>query len=192
MHPNTRPRILRALSARPGETAARWLRRADCQIAFARALADALPQEAQSGGWGTLIDRAQALLDAFDPNAGQFGLSAVVQEAERAMAPMGKAAKTCTVHCVGHGHIDMNWMWSWPETVSVTHDTFASVLSLMDEYPDLTFSQSQASVYALTERYHPDQFEQIKARVAEGRWEVSAVHWVEGCLLYTSPSPRDS
>jgi len=180
LHPNTRSRILRALSARPGETAARWLRRADCQIAFARALAAALPQEASAGGWSELVDRAQTLLDAFDPNAGLFGLSAAVQEAERAMTPIGQAAKTCTVHCVGHGHIDMNWMWSWPETVSVTHDTFASVLSLMDEYPDLTFSQSQASVYALTERYHPDQFKQIKARVAEGRWEVSAVHWVEG------------
>ena len=103
MHPNTTPRILRALSGRPGETAARWLRRANCQIAFARALAAALPDDAQAGGWTALVDRAQTLLDAFDPNAGLFGLSAAVQEAERTMAPIGQAAKTCTVHCVGPG-----------------------------------------------------------------------------------------
>jgi alpha-mannosidase len=158
---------LRALSTRPGETAARWLRRAECQIAFARAFAGVLPDQAESGGWREMIDSAQARLDGFDPNAGLFGLSSVVQDAERDMAAIGEAAKRYTIHCVGHGHIDMNWMWSWPETVAVTHDTFASVLSLMDQYPDLTFSQSQASVYALIERYHPEMFEQIKQRVRE-------------------------
>ncbi len=179
MHPNTKPRILRALRDRPGETVARWLRRAEVQIAFARAFAAALPAD-RTGGWVERIERAQALLDDFNPNQGLFGLSAAVQNAEREMEPIGQDAKTYRIHCVGHGHIDMNWMWSWPETVAVTHDTFASVLSLMEQYPELTFSQSQASVYALVERYYPEMFEKIRERVREGRWEVAAVHWVEG------------
>jgi len=179
LHPDTRPRILRALSARPGETAARWLRRAECQIAFARAFTTLRPA-AETAEWNGLLDQAQAKIDGFDPNAGLFGLSAAVREAEALLAPIGQAAKRYTVHCVGHGHIDMNWMWSWPETVAATHDTFASVLSLMREYPDLTYSQSQASVYALVEKYYPEMFAEIRERVKEGRWEVSAVHWVEG------------
>jgi alpha-mannosidase len=187
LNPNTTPRILQALSVRPGEAAARWLRRADCQIAFARALTDAFPDRAAEGGWREAIGRAQSVLDGFDAAAGGIeGLAKTVQEAERAMAAIGDAAKTFTIHCVGHGHIDMNWMWSWPETVATTHDTFASVLGLMEQYPDLTYSQSQASVYALVERHFPEMFEQIRRRVAEGRWEVSAAHWVEGEKNYVS------
>ena len=71
-------------------------------------------------------------------------------------------------------------MWPWPETVAVTNDTFTTVLKLMDEFPDFRFTQSQASVYALTKKYNPELFEQIRKRVAERRWEVAAVHWVEG------------
>ena len=89
-------------------------------------------------------------------------------------------AKTYTVHNVGHAHIDMNWMWPWPETVAVTNDTFTTVLRLMDEFPDFRFTQSQASVYEIARRYNPALFERIKARVAEGRWEVAASQWVEG------------
>ena len=93
----------------------------------------------------------------------------ITSEVKSARAAIGERAKAYTIHNVGHGHIDMNWMWSWPETVSTTHDTFASILSLMDQYPEFTYSQSQASVYALTEKYHPDLFARIQERVKEGR-----------------------
>ena len=71
------------------------------------------------------------------------------------MAPISKLAKKYTIHCVGHAHIDMNWMWGWPETVATTNDTFSTVLKLMDEYPGFTFSQSQASIYKIVEDYNP-------------------------------------
>ena len=74
----------------------------------------------------------------------------------------------------------MNWMWSWPETVAVTNDTFQTMLALMDEFPGFIFSQSQASTYHLIEKYHPAMFEAIRQRVREGRWEVTASQWVEG------------
>jgi len=107
-------------------------------------------------------------------------LAKAVSDAEKTLAPVGKLAKTYTIHCVGHAHIDMNWMWSWPETVAVTGDTFLTVLKLMEEFPDFCFTQSQASVYAIAKDYLPELFEQVRRRVAEGRWEIAAVHWVEG------------
>jgi hypothetical protein len=67
---------------------------------------------------------------------GNAEIDNAVLEAERILAPIGKAAKEYTIHCVGHAHIDMNWMWSWPETVHTTNDTFATMLKLMDEFPD--------------------------------------------------------
>ena len=202
MNPETRTRLTRDFQQRPHEKIAAWLRRADLQIQFARAFTAAQPEQ-QTAGWNDRIAAAQALLDGVDADAGVEGLARAVEAAEAKMAPIGLAARQYRIHCVGHGHIDMNWMWSWPETVASTYDTFTSVLSLMEQYPDLTYSQSQASVYALVERYYPTMFAEIQKRVKEGRWEVSAVHWVEGeknlasgesiCrhLLYTRAYFRD-
>ncbi|MES2460749.1 MAG: glycoside hydrolase family 38 C-terminal domain-containing protein [Armatimonadota bacterium] len=178
MNPHTRARILRALQGKPGKTTSSWLRRADAQISFARSFAALRPASAED--WIARAEDAQKILDTFDTSRGTEGLIEAVRAAETVLAPIGLAAKEYAIHCVGHGHIDMNWMWSWPETVSTTHDTFASVLSLMRQYPSLTYSQSQASVYALMERYHPALFAEIQQRVKEGRWEITAAHWVEG------------
>lgn len=180
MHPNTRPRLQRAIGTRNADMVSRWLRRADVQLAFAAAFSSLLSERANAEGWKDLITKAEAVLENLDTNSGLFGLSGAVREAEGILAPIGNAAKEYSIHCVGHGHIDMNWMWSWQETASATFDTFRSVLDLMKEYPDVTYSQSQASVYALVEKYYPEMFAEIQERVKEGRWEVAAVHWVEG------------
>lgn len=179
MNPETRTRLNRDLQQRPAEQIAAWLRRAELQMQFARAFSATQP-ETETAGWAELIAKAQDILAGVGAEAGVEGLAVAVQAAEQAMAPIGTAARKYRIHCVGHGHIDMNWMWSWPETVASTYDTFASVLNLMEQYPDLTYSQSQASVYALVEKYYPAMFAEIQKRVKQGRWEVSAVHWVEG------------
>lgn len=88
-------------------------------------------------------------------------------------------AKKYNMICAAHAHIDMNWMWRWDETVSITLDTFRTMLDLMDEYPEFKFSQSQASVYRIVEEYDPEMLEEIRKRVKEGRWEVTASTWVE-------------
>jgi len=100
--------------------------------------------------------------------------------AEKILMPLSAVCKEYTLSCVSHAHIDMNWMWSWPETVAVTHDTFQTMLVLMDEFPEFIFSQSQASTYELVEQFDPAMFEAIQQRVREGRWEVIASQWVEG------------
>ena len=64
--------------------------------------------------------------------------------------------------------------------MAVTNDTFITVEKLMAEFDEFCFTQSQASVYAIVRDHNPAMFERIKARVAEGRWEIAAVHWVEG------------
>ncbi|MDR2618042.1 MAG: glycosyl hydrolase-related protein [Treponema sp.] len=100
-------------------------------------------------------------------------------EAEAALASLAAEAKSFEFLCVAHAHIDMNWMWGYNETVSVTLATMETMLDMMDEYPSFTFSQSQASVYRIIEEFAPAMFEKIKRRVKEGRWEVLASTWVE-------------
>ncbi|HJP82535.1 MAG TPA: glycosyl hydrolase-related protein [Fimbriimonadaceae bacterium] len=164
--------IRRKTVTEPASANEALLRRINSQLAFAEAFVNA-----GLGGTAEQVQEARAKLNGFHPSQ---RLTDLVDEIEQILSPIGTLAKEYRIHLVGHGHIDMNWMWSWPETVAATHDTFASVLSLMDQYPELTYSQSQASVYALIEKYHPEMFEAIKARVKEGRWEIAAVHWVEG------------
>lgn len=151
--------------------------RLQAQLAFAESLCELQPEKAAA--WRPLAKQAVDIVG--QALAGGTGnLPAAVRKAEEALTPLAQAAKTYTVRCVGHAHIDMNWMWSWPETVAVTTDTFATVLRLMEEFPSFRFSQSQASVYAITEQHNPRMLEWIAARVKEGRWEVTASHWVEG------------
>jgi alpha-mannosidase len=146
------------------------------ELEFAAELADLLGRK----NWPKLIDQARTLVSEVVAAGRLERLPAAVAKAEALLAPVGKEAQRYTIHCVGHGHIDMNWMWSWPETVSITNDTFATVLRLMDEFDDFCFTQSQASVYQIIREHNPDMLDQIRRRVAEGRWEVAAAQWVEG------------
>ncbi|MCL2059255.1 MAG: hypothetical protein FWH01_09415 [Oscillospiraceae bacterium] len=100
-------------------------------------------------------------------------------EAEKAILPMQSAAKAYDIILASHAHIDMNWMWGLQETVAATLSTFRTMLQLMREYPEFTFSQSQASVYKIVEDYDPGMMDEIKMRIGEGRWECTATAWVE-------------
>ncbi len=102
-----------------------------------------------------------------------------VFETEELLSPMADAAKAYDLLFVAHAHIDMNWMWGYNETAAVTVDTFRTVLDLMEEYPELTFAQSQASTYEIIEKYAPEMLPEIRTRIREGRWEVTACEWVE-------------
>ena len=102
-----------------------------------------------------------------------------VSDIESFLADLAPVAKSLKERFIAHAHIDMNWQWGYNETASVTIDTFKTILQLMREYPELTFAQSQASTYEIVEKYRPDMLEEIKERIREGRWEVTAAEWVE-------------
>lgn len=104
----------------------------------------------------------------------------ILLEAETNLLPLKDLAKEFEIYYVAHAHIDMNWRWRYDETVSITLDTFRTMLNLMEEYPDFKFSQSQASCYEIVEKYDKRMLEEIKKRVGEGRWEITASQWVEG------------
>lgn len=101
-------------------------------------------------------------------------------EMEQEALKIGLPAKDYQVICVGHAHMDMNWTWGYDETVQVVLDTLFTVLTLMREYPDFKFSQSQASVYRIAEEFGPPSLlDELRLRVQEGRLEVTASTWVE-------------
>lgn len=116
-------------------------------------------------------------MDAFKKSVDLFNNS---------LKPMEKELKEFTVHLIGHGHIDMNWLWLWPETIDVCRNTFTTMLKIMDLYPDFKYSQSQASTYIIMEELYPDLFKQIQQKVKEGRWEITGGTWTEGDMNMAS------
>lgn len=134
--------------------------------------------EANGGKFDGQIERALAILER-DYEANEVLTRGACHEAEQALLELSGAAKEYEILCVSHAHIDMNWMWGWQETVAATLSTFRTMLNLMREYPEFTYSQSQASVYQIVEEYEPEMMEEIKQRIAEGRWEITATAWVE-------------
>jgi len=150
-----------------------WGKRIAAELVYALKLS-----QAHEGAFDTTVRRAVDFLYSQYEKAGAV-TSDAAREGEAMLAGLSGEAKKYTMHCVAHAHIDMNWMWSFQETVAITLDTFRTVLKFLDEYPQFTFSQSQASTYRIAEEYDPQMFEQIRKRVAENRWEVTASTWVE-------------
>ncbi len=132
----------------------------------------------RQGEYDALLSDAlsAALAGAEELGAVTFPL---VHQVEEMLMPMQPACKELTWLLVGHAHIDLNWLWSWEETVSITLSTVRSMLNLMAEHPRFTYAQSQAATYQMVEEYAPQMLEELRARVAEGRWEVTASAWSE-------------
>ena len=84
------------------------------------------------------------------------------------------------VHIIGHSHIDMNWLWTWDDTNNVIYRDFKSVVELMADYPELTFTHSQPATYETIRQQAPDLFAQVVALIKQGRWEPATLTWVEG------------
>lgn len=158
---------------------AAWLR-LRAQIRMAEWMVGQHPEKAD---WAKALHQAGAVVSAAGP---EDSATTLLPRVENALQPLAAAAKTFKVHCVGHAHIDMNWMWGWPETVMTTLDSFRTVLTLMEEFPDFKFSQSQASVYEIVRQFDSAMFKTITDRIHEGRWEVTASHWVENDMNLVS------
>ena len=84
-----------------------------------------------------------------------------------------------TVYCVGHTHIDVAWLW----TLGVTRDkavrSFTTVLELMKNYPEYIFMSSQPQLYEYVKENAPEIYEEIRAKIREGRWEAEGGMWLE-------------
>lgn len=84
-----------------------------------------------------------------------------------------------TFYMIGNAHLDPVWQWQWTEGYAETKATFKSALDRMNEYDDFIFVCSSASIYEWCEECAPAMFDEIKQRVAEGRWIIVGGWWVQ-------------
>ena len=88
------------------------------------------------------------------------------------------------VTLVSHAHLDLAWLWPVAETWRAAVDTFASVLNLMEQHPDLHFGHSTPALYAWLQQHRPTLWRRVHALAEAGRWEPLCGPWVEmDCVL---------
>lgn len=124
---------------------------------------------------GTAITVQQAELVLIDRVAQKQYYDALAAEQLAGLTNTEKSIATC----VGHSHVDLAYLWALPNTRKKIGRTWASMLRLMDEYADFRFTQSQPFLYQVAKEDYPELWERVKARVAEGRWEITGAMWVE-------------
>ena len=80
---------------------------------------------------------------------------------------------------IGHGHIDLGWLWPVRETKRKGGRTFSTALKLMDEYPQYKFGASQPQLYQWIKEQYPALYARIKQAIVDKRWECQGAAWVE-------------
>ena len=123
-----------------------------------------------------------------DPDSPEFIASVEAAEAyldENLYGTLQNGAEP-VLWSVGHTHIDVAWQWTYHVTRNKTARSFASTLRLMEQNPEYLFMSSQPQLYEFVKQDEPALYEQIRRRIAEGRWEPEGGMWVEADTNLTS------
>jgi len=93
------------------------------------------------------------------------------------------------VSCIGHTHIDVEWLWTRSQTREKIQRSFATAATLMKRYPNYLFMLSQPELYRYLKEEAPEKYEELKQLVKEGRWEPEGSMYVEAdCNLISGES----
>jgi alpha-mannosidase len=84
-----------------------------------------------------------------------------------------------TFFAFGHAHIDVAWLWPWAETERKIARTIINQLSLMEEYPEYRFLQSQPQLYLMLKNHYPELYERFKLALLAGNVIADGAMWVE-------------
>lgn len=125
-----------------------------------------------------IVVALNAAMDALDPRDVP-GTAAAARAALAGVLASPANASAHRVVATGHAHIDSAWLWPVRETVRKCARTFANVIALSDEHPELVFSCSSAQQYAWVKRHYPELWGRLKQKVAEGRFVPVGGMWVE-------------
>ncbi len=80
---------------------------------------------------------------------------------------------------IGHGHLDMAWLWPLRETRRKAARTYTKALNTVDQRDGYLYGTSQPQQLAWMKEEQPELFERLKAAVAAGRIELQGTFWIE-------------
>lgn len=104
-----------------------------------------------------------------------------ILKARNALSKMfdGKYKQDFTVYAVGHGHLDLAWLWPVRETKRKAIRTFSNAIYESEQCPRYVFNGSQPQQYEFIKEQSPAFFEKIKQAVKNGNIEPQGGMWVE-------------
>ncbi|MCK4450652.1 MAG: alpha-mannosidase, partial [Anaerolineae bacterium] len=106
------------------------------------------------------MDEAFKVLDTRQPFGEHFYASvAPAHAALRAGIQRAGPPLDVDIVATGHAHIDVAWLWTLGQTRRKAGRTFYNVMSLMEQFPEFRFSQSQPQLYDFVRRDYPELFE---------------------------------
>lgn len=135
-----------------------------------------------------ILNRTVNFLDLRTPYSEEFyrTLGEASDYIDKALYSDMAGYKDVIATCIGHTHIDVAWWWTVEQTREKVGRSFATVLKLMEEYPNYKFMSSQPQLYAFLKERYPELYEQVKERIKEQRWEPEGGMWVEADCNLTS------
>ena len=79
--------------------------------------------------------------------------------------------KQPTLYLVGYAHLDTEWRWEYPQTISeFLPKTMRENFALFEKYPHYVFNFSGANRYRMMKEYFPADYERLRGYVRAGRW----------------------
>ena len=93
----------------------------------------------------------------------------VVASSQTMKAP--DITKTPTLYVVPYAHLDTQWRWEFPQTISeYLLKTMRVNFDYIDKYPHYVFNWTGANRYRLMKEYYPSDYARMQRYVAAGRW----------------------
>ena len=89
------------------------------------------------------------------------------------------STSTFTYSAIGHGHLDMAWLWPLRETRRKSARTYAKALNAIEAHPGYIYGTSQPQQLWWMKQHQPALYERIKSAVAAGRIELQGAFWIE-------------
>jgi len=80
---------------------------------------------------------------------------------------------------VGHGHLDLAWLWPMRESRRKAARTYAIALRNIERYPDYIYGTSQPQQLQWIKDEHPALYARIKEAILFGRIELQGGFWTE-------------
>jgi len=89
--------------------------------------------------------------------------------------------KDQTLYVVPYAHLDTQWRWELPQTISeYLLKTMRVNFDYIDRYPHYVFNWTGSNRYRLMKEYFPDDYARMKQYVAAGRWYPAGSSVEEG------------
>ena len=80
---------------------------------------------------------------------------------------------------VGHGHLDLAWLWPMRESRRKAARTYAIALRNLERYPGYIYGTSQPQQLQWMKSEHPALYERLKTAILAGRIELQGGFWTE-------------